>query len=85
MFNVANAVVAAEVAILVGIDPVLIAKTLAEVPQVPGRFESVEAGQDFTVIVDYAHTPDGLEAVLAAARQVTDRHLMVVFGAGRRP
>ena len=82
VFNVANAVVAAEVAIVLGIDPVLIAKTLGEVPQVPGRFESVEAGQDFTVIVDYAHTPEGLEAVLAAARQVTDRHLMVVFGAG---
>ena len=49
---------------------------------VPGRFETVHAGQAFTVVIDYAHTPDGLEAVLAAAREITERTLIVVFGAG---
>ena len=81
-FNVANAVLAAEVAVALGHDPARIARALAETPQVPGRFESVDEGQPFTVIVDYAHTPDGLEAVLDAARRVTRRSLVVVFGAG---
>jgi UDP-N-acetylmuramoyl-L-alanyl-D-glutamate--2,6-diaminopimelate ligase len=49
---------------------------------VPGRFESVEAGQAFTVIVDYAHTPDSLVNVLQAARGLGDGQLIVVFGAG---
>ena len=49
---------------------------------VPGRFESVDAGQPFTVIVDYAHTPDSLENVLRAARELGDGRLTVVFGAG---
>jgi UDP-N-acetylmuramoyl-L-alanyl-D-glutamate--2,6-diaminopimelate ligase len=49
---------------------------------VPGRFETIDEGQDFTVVVDYAHTPDGLEAILGAAREITERSLVVVFGAG---
>ena len=49
---------------------------------VPGRFEIVDVGQDFTVIVDYAHTPEGLEAVLGAARAIAEQALTVVFGAG---
>jgi len=48
----------------------------------PGRFEPVEAGQDFGVIVDYAHTPAGIAAVLASARPLTDGRLLCVFGAG---
>ena len=48
----------------------------------PGRFEPVEEGQDFGVLVDYAHTPDSLENVLRAAREVTRGRLHVVFGAG---
>jgi UDP-N-acetylmuramoyl-L-alanyl-D-glutamate--2,6-diaminopimelate ligase len=50
--------------------------------QVPGRFETVEEGQPFAVLVDYAHTPDSLENVLAAARELTGARLHVVFGAG---
>jgi UDP-N-acetylmuramoyl-L-alanyl-D-glutamate--2,6-diaminopimelate ligase len=50
--------------------------------QVPGRFETVDEGQDFAVIVDYAHTPDSLENVLKAARSVSRGRLHVVFGAG---
>ena len=49
---------------------------------VPGRFELVDRGQDFAVIVDYAHTPDGLENVLTAARHITKRKLICVFGCG---
>ena len=48
----------------------------------PGRFEPVDEGQDFGVLVDYAHTPDSLENVLRAAREVTRGRLHVVFGAG---
>ena len=49
---------------------------------VPGRFQLVEAGQPYTVIVDYAHTPDGLENVLNTARVITKGKLWVVFGCG---
>ena len=49
---------------------------------VPGRFELVDHGQDFAVIVDYAHTPDGLENILTAARRITKRKLICVFGCG---
>ena len=49
---------------------------------VPGRFELVDRGQDFAVIVDYAHTPDGLENILTAARHITKRELICVFGCG---
>ena len=49
---------------------------------VPGRFELVDRGQDFAVIVDYAHTPDGLENILTAARRITEGKLISVFGCG---
>jgi UDP-N-acetylmuramoyl-L-alanyl-D-glutamate--2,6-diaminopimelate ligase len=55
---------------------------IAAVPGVPGRFEPVEAGQPFTVLVDYAHTPDGLENVLRSAREITAGRLICVFGCG---
>jgi UDP-N-acetylmuramoyl-L-alanyl-D-glutamate--2,6-diaminopimelate ligase len=82
MFNVANAIMAAEIVHGLGHSPLDIAAALAAAPTVPGRFETIEEGQDFVVVVDYAHTPDGLEAVLGAAREVTQRSLVVVFGAG---
>ena len=59
-----------------------IARGLARVAGVPGRFESVEQGQPFAVIVDYAHTPDSLANVLQAARGLGGGKLTVVFGAG---
>ena len=55
---------------------------LAGAGRVPGRFEPVEAGQPFAVLVDYAHTPDSLENVLRAAREIAQRRVIVVFGAG---
>ncbi|MEO0495506.1 MAG: UDP-N-acetylmuramoyl-L-alanyl-D-glutamate--2,6-diaminopimelate ligase [Actinomycetota bacterium] len=81
-FNVTNAVLAAEAVAALGHAEADVADALGRVRGVPGRFETVDAGQVFTVIVDYAHTPDGLEAVLGAAREITDRALIVVFGAG---
>ena len=81
-FNLANAVLAAEIAVVLGLGPDTVAAGLADAAPVPGRFESVHAGQDFAVIVDYAHTPDSLAAVLQAARSLTNRSLTVVFGAG---
>jgi UDP-N-acetylmuramoyl-L-alanyl-D-glutamate--2,6-diaminopimelate ligase len=81
-FNVANAVLAAEIMVAVGAEPADVIDGLAELPTIPGRFEQVDVGQRFAVIVDYAHTPDGLEAVMRAARAVTGRSLVVVFGAG---
>ena len=79
-FNVSNALAAATAAAELGVDVDAIAKGLAAAPQVPGRFELVDAGQPFTVVVDYAHTPDALENVLANARG--DGRLLVVFGCG---
>lgn len=81
-FNRANAVLAAEAAAALGMEPAAAAAGLAAAAPVPGRFESVEAGQDFAVIVDYAHSPDGLAAALRAARRLTAGRLTVVFGAG---
>ena len=81
-FNRGNAVLAAEVAVATGMDPAAVAEGLARAAPVPGRFEPVRAGQDFTVIIDYAHTPDGLSVALQAARSLTEQSLIVVFGAG---
>lgn len=81
-FNIDNAVLAAEAAVALGVDPTAAAVTLAAAGPVPGRFEIIDAGQDFTVVVDYAHTPDALRTVLDAAREVTGRRLWAVFGAG---
>jgi UDP-N-acetylmuramoyl-L-alanyl-D-glutamate--2,6-diaminopimelate ligase len=81
-FNVENALAAATAAIELGIDDDVIDRGLRAAGPVPGRFELVDAGQPFTVVVDYAHTPDGLEQVLAAGREVTKGRVIVVFGAG---
>ncbi len=58
------------------------AEALAEAPRVPGRFEPIDEGQGFAVLVDYAHTPDSLENVLRAARRLTAGRVISVFGAG---
>jgi UDP-N-acetylmuramoyl-L-alanyl-D-glutamate--2,6-diaminopimelate ligase len=81
-FNVVNAVAAATCAEAMGVAPEVVASGLGRVSSVAGRFQPVDAGQPFTVIVDYAHTPDGLSKVLEAARQICAGRLVVVFGAG---
>jgi len=81
-FNVYNALGAAACGQVLGLALGDIARDLAAVRSVPGRFESIDEGQDFTVVVDYAHTPDGLENVLAAARQIAPGRLVCVFGCG---
>ncbi|HLY82962.1 MAG TPA: UDP-N-acetylmuramoyl-L-alanyl-D-glutamate--2,6-diaminopimelate ligase [Acidimicrobiales bacterium] len=81
-FNVYNALAAATTAREMGVTAASVASGLAAVASVPGRFEPVDAGQPFLVLVDYAHTPDGLEQALTAARELAGRNLLVVFGAG---
>jgi UDP-N-acetylmuramoyl-L-alanyl-D-glutamate--2,6-diaminopimelate ligase len=81
-FNRENAAGAVAAARALGIEADAIRAGLESVVGVPGRFESVEAGQPFSVIVDYAHTPDSLDNVLRAARELGPGRLTVVFGAG---
>jgi UDP-N-acetylmuramoyl-L-alanyl-D-glutamate--2,6-diaminopimelate ligase len=81
-FNVANALAALAAAATLGVPPETAAAALEKAGRVPGRFEPIDEGQDFAVIVDYAHTPDSLENVLRAARRLTAGRLIAVFGAG---
>ena len=81
-FNVENALAAMASSRLLGIDDDAIARGLEALEGVPGRFESVDEGQPFNVIVDYAHTPDSLENVLVTARDLDSGKLICVFGCG---
>ena len=90
-FNVYNMTAAASAAYLLGVKLQDIVEGVANLEAVPGRFERIEQGQAFDVVVDYAHTPDGLEKVLTAARAITKNRVLLVFGAtgdrdkGKRP
>ena len=81
-FQVQNALAAAGCALARDWSVERVAEGLAGCRPVPGRFEPVVEGQEFCVVVDYAHTPDGLENVLRAARPLTRGRLLVVFGCG---
>ena len=81
-FNVYNVMSAVGAMLAEGISKETIVAVLDGFDGVPGRFQLVEAGQPYTVIVDYAHTPDGLENVLHTARSITRGKLWVVFGCG---
>ncbi len=81
-FNVGNALGAFAATVALGVEPEAVAAGLARAGRVPGRFEPIDEGQGFAVLVDYAHTPDSLENVLAAARRLTAGRLIAVFGAG---
>jgi UDP-N-acetylmuramoyl-L-alanyl-D-glutamate--2,6-diaminopimelate ligase len=81
-FNVENALAALGVAHVLGLDLEAAAAALAEADPVPGRMEPIDEGQGFSVIVDYAHTPDSLENVLRAARELTEGRLICVYGCG---
>ncbi|KNZ70476.1 UDP-N-acetylmuramyl tripeptide synthetase [Thermincola ferriacetica] len=82
LFNVYNSLAAVASGLGENIALPVIKEALEEVKGVPGRMEKVEAGQPFAVLVDYAHTPDGLENVLSAAREFTKGRLITVFGCG---
>ncbi|MCY3910957.1 MAG: UDP-N-acetylmuramoyl-L-alanyl-D-glutamate--2,6-diaminopimelate ligase [bacterium] len=83
-FNAANALASAETALLLGASPSEVVAGLESAAPVPGRLETIEADGPFTVVVDYAHTADGLAQVLAAARELVagSGSLRVVFGCG---
>jgi len=81
-FNVENCLAALATARTLGIPDDVTARGIADVRGVPGRVETVEEGQDFLVVVDYAHTPDGVENVLRAARLLAAGRLIVVLGCG---
>lgn len=82
MFSVYNALAAIAVAMAENIPVEVIARALSKVQGVPGRFEEVFSSHDFTVVVDYAHTPDGLENILRTGRELTNNRLITVFGCG---
>jgi UDP-N-acetylmuramoyl-L-alanyl-D-glutamate--2,6-diaminopimelate ligase len=81
-FNIENALAAAAAARALGIDEDAIKEGIAAVERVPGRFDGVDEGQPFTVLVDYAHTPGALESALEAARELGRGRVICVFGAG---
>ncbi|HEX2088067.1 MAG TPA: UDP-N-acetylmuramoyl-L-alanyl-D-glutamate--2,6-diaminopimelate ligase [Solirubrobacteraceae bacterium] len=81
-FNVLNALAAIHAARALGVGDDVVAATLPRAGRVPGRFEPVDEGQDFAVIVDYSHTPDALDNVLRAARELAEERVVCVFGCG---
>jgi UDP-N-acetylmuramoyl-L-alanyl-D-glutamate--2,6-diaminopimelate ligase len=81
-FNVANVLGALAAAHGMGVPLATIERALPGVAPAPGRFQALDAGQPFSVLVDYAHTPDSLENVLRAARALGGRRLICVFGCG---
>lgn len=81
-FNVQNVLGAVAAVRALGVPLEQIAAALPQAGRVPGRFEPVDEGQGFAVLVDYAHTPDSLDNVLQAARGLTERQVLTVFGCG---
>lgn len=90
-YNVYNMTAAVSAAYLLGIPLEAIIEGAANLETIPGRFERVVDGTGYDVVVDYAHTPDGLEKLLTAARDITKNRVILVFGAtgdrdkGKRP
>jgi len=84
-FNVENALAAASAGYLLGLSPAQIAEGLERLEYVPGRLQRIDVGQPFTVIVDYAHTPEALRRLLELVRQLVPGRVIAVFGsAGER-
>jgi len=81
-FNVENATAAAVAMLAIGLPVAAVKAGIEGTAGVPGRFEAVRAGQPFSVLVDYSHTPDSLENALRAARAICKGRLHVVFGCG---
>ena len=81
-FNVQNLLAALGASLALGLAPDVVLRGLAALPGVPGRMERVVAGQDFTVLVDYAHTDDALKNLLETVRGLGPRRVITVFGCG---
>jgi UDP-N-acetylmuramoyl-L-alanyl-D-glutamate--2,6-diaminopimelate ligase len=81
-FNVQNLAAAASACLALGLDATAIGEGLSEALPIRGRFERVDVGQPFEVVIDYSHTPDALEKALRAARQITTGRVICVFGCG---
>lgn len=82
LFNVYNTLAAIGACLQEGISMEAIDTALKTFSSVPGRFELIETGQDFAVVVDYAHTPDGLENILKTAKAIKENRIILVFGCG---
>jgi UDP-N-acetylmuramoyl-L-alanyl-D-glutamate--2,6-diaminopimelate ligase len=82
LFSVYNTLAAICVGLLEGLPLLRMKDTLEAIPGISGRFELVDSGQDFTIIVDYAHTPDGLDNVLSAVKEFAPARVITVFGCG---
>ncbi len=81
-FNIYNTLGAMGAALSEGVPMETVVAAMKTFHSVPGRFELIDEGQSFTVVVDYAHTPDGLEKILTTAREITKGRILVVFGCG---
>lgn len=81
-FNISNALGALGLALALGVELETAGRGLERLAGVPGRFQLIPGGDDFSVVVDYAHTADGLENILRTARALTKNRLLVVFGCG---
>lgn len=90
-FSVTNAALAAEATLLLGYDEQMIATALNDAVPIPGRFESVDCGQPFAVVVDYSHTPASVSVAIESARDISEGRVIIAFGAagdrdpGKRP
>lgn len=82
IFNIYNSLAAILTADLLGVEAAKIKSALKNISGVPGRFEIIDAGQDFQIVVDYAHTPDGMKNVLETAENLKENKLIVLFGCG---
>src|SRR5262249_32088467 len=80
--NTQNVLAATSAALALGVSRKGICEGIESLEGVPGRMELVEGGQPFTVVVDYAHTPDALEKALETLRELPHRSLITVFGCG---
>lgn len=82
LFNIYNSLAVVLTALVLGIEKNIIKKALADFDSVPGRFEIINQGQKFQLIVDYAHTPDAMENILQAALNIKKNKLIILFGCG---
>lgn len=82
MFNIYNAIAAAGIGLIIGVEPETITSALESVTSVPGRAEVLDTHTDYKVILDYSHSPDSLENILTAVREFIKGRLIVVFGCG---